>query len=124
LENPTWAAEAFSATEPSAQGDDNDVLFQDIPDVYSASKYDQKVTKAPPGSLSVVTADEIKKWGYRTFGDVLNSLNGFYNTNDRNYGFAGARGFGLPSDYNSRLLLMIDGHRMNNNIFDSFDTSE
>ncbi|NOT85760.1 MAG: TonB-dependent receptor [Methylococcaceae bacterium] len=118
-----YAAEVFSAAESPVSKDD-DALFQDIPSVYDASKYDQKVTKAPPGSTSVVTADEIKKWGYRTFGDVLNSLKGFYNTNDRNYGYAGARGFGLPSDYNSRLLLMIDGHRINNNIFDSFDTSE
>lgn len=123
LVTPAWAAEEFSAAAPSSQ-EGSDVLFQDIPDVYSASKYEQKVTKAPPGSISVVTADEIKKWGYRTFGDVLQSLKGFYNTNDRNYGFAGARGFGIPSDYNTRLLLLIDGHRFNDNIFDAFDTSE
>lgn len=123
LDTPAWAAEEFSAAAPSSQ-EGSDVLFQDIPDVYSASKYEQKVTKAPPGSISVVTADEIKKWGYRTFGDVLQSLKGFYNTNDRNYGFAGARGFGIPSDYNTRLLLLIDGHRFNDNIFDAFDTSE
>lgn len=98
-------------------------LFQDIPSVYSASKYEQKVTKAP-ASISIVTADEIKKYGYRTFGQILSSLRGFYNTTDRAYGYAGARGFGLPSDYNSRLLLLIDGHRFNDSMFDAFDTSE
>jgi outer membrane receptor for ferrienterochelin and colicins len=116
-----WADDFDAFALPVSNG--SDVLFQDIPSVYSASKYEQKVTKAP-ASISIVTSDEIKKWGYRTFGDILNSLKGFYNTNDRNYGYAGARGFGIPGDYNSRLLLLIDGHRFNDNIYDQFDTSE
>jgi outer membrane receptor for ferrienterochelin and colicins len=98
-------------------------LFSEIPSVYTASKYEQKVTKAP-ASVSIVTADEIKKWGYRNFGDIIASLKGFYSTNDRNYGYAGARGFGLPSDYNNRLLLLIDGHRFNDNIYESFTSDE
>lgn len=118
---------AYSAEDDtglvSSVSDTNSELFQDIPSVYSASKYEQKVTKAP-ASISIVTADEIKKYGYRTFRQILSSLRGFYNTNDRAYGFAGARGFGLPSDYNSRLLLLIDGHRYNDSMFDAFDTSE
>lgn len=101
----------------------DELLLQDIPSVYSASKYDQKVTKAP-ASISIVTADEIKKYGYRTFSDILSSLRGFYTTNDRNYGYAGARGFGIPSDYNTRILLLINGHRFNDNVYDSFDITE
>lgn len=110
-------------TEKSLPNGNYSTIFDDIPSVYSASKYEQKVTKAP-ASISIVTADEIKKYGYRTFGQILNSLRGFYNTSDRSYGYAGARGFGLPSDYNSRLLLLIDGHRYNDSMFDAFDTSE
>ncbi|MEQ1531560.1 MAG: TonB-dependent receptor, partial [Methylococcales bacterium] len=98
--------------------------FDAIPSVYDTSKYDQKVTKAPPASMGVVTADEIKKYGYRNFGEIISSLKGFYNTSDRNYGYVGARGFGIPGDYNTRLLLLIDGHRFNDNIYDSFDSSE
>ncbi|MCX7086532.1 MAG: TonB-dependent receptor plug domain-containing protein, partial [Methylococcales bacterium] len=116
------AADDFS-TANTPLGSNSDVFLQDIPSVYSASKYEQKVTKAP-ASISIVTADEIKKWGYRTFGDILASLKGFYSTNDRNYGYAGARGFGVTSDYNTRLLLLIDGHRFNDNIYEAFDTSE
>ncbi|GJL76713.1 MAG: catecholate siderophore receptor CirA [Nitrosomonas sp.] len=104
----------------SDSGLEDELLFQDIPSVYGASKYEQKVTKAP-ASVSIVTADEIQKYGYRTFAEILSSLKGFYTTNDRNYGFAGVRGFGLPSDYNTRLLLLIDGHRFNDNIYDAFD---
>ncbi|MGZ8227075.1 MAG: TonB-dependent receptor plug domain-containing protein [Methylococcaceae bacterium] len=112
----------FAANEATST-DQDDLLFQEIPSVYSAAKFDQKVSKAP-ASISIVTADEIKKYGYRTFGDILASLKGFYNTNDRNYGYAGVRGFGLPSDYNTRLLLLIDGHRFNDSIQESFDASE
>src|SRR5690349_21159931 len=39
-----------------------------VASVYGASKYDQKVTQAP-SSVSIVTADEIKKFGYRTLAD-------------------------------------------------------
>ncbi len=110
--------------EPKALSKNGDeLIFQDIPSVYTASKYEQKVSKAP-ASISIVTADEIKKWGYRNFGDIMASLKGFYSTNDRNYGYVGARGFGLPSDYNTRMLLLIDGHRYNDNIFESFYTDE
>src|SRR5262245_40532349 len=41
--------------------------------VYSASKYQQKVTDAP-SSVSIVTADEIKKYGHRTLADILRSV--------------------------------------------------
>ncbi|MGZ8189766.1 MAG: TonB-dependent receptor plug domain-containing protein [Methylococcaceae bacterium] len=117
-----FAEDKYSKSNTLSSKEDH-FLFQEIPSVYSASKYEQKVSKAP-ASISIVTADEIKKYGYRTFSGILSSLKGFYSTYDRNYGQAGARGFGLPSDYNTRLLLLIDGHRFNDNIYDSFDTSE
>jgi len=92
------------------------LLFGDIPSVIGASKYEQKVTEAP-SSVSIVTAAEISKYGYRTLADILRSVSGFYVTYDRNYSYVGVRGFGRPGDYNSRVLLLIDGHRTNDNIY-------
>lgn len=92
------------------------LLFQDIPSVYGASKFEQKVTQAP-SSVSIVTSQDIKKNGYRTLADILRSVSGFYVTYDRNYDYIGVRGFGRPGDYNSRILLLIDGHRTNDNIY-------
>lgn len=92
-------------------------LFEEIPSVFGASKYNQKVIDAP-ASVSIVTSDEIKKFGYRTLTDILNGLRGFYVTNDRLNGHAGVRGFGRPGDYNTRLLFLTDGHRVNDNMFD------
>ncbi|MEQ1546920.1 TonB-dependent receptor [Methyloglobulus sp.] len=122
LQNPAFAEDDIPSSGALSKSSD-ELLFQDIPSVSTASKYEQQVSKAP-ASISVVNADEIKKWGYRNFGDIMASLKGFYSTNDRNYGYVGSRGFGLPADYNTRMLLLIDGHRYNDNIFESFYTDE
>ncbi|MBI4848828.1 MAG: TonB-dependent receptor [Nitrospirae bacterium] len=106
-----------SFSEPVSPTDEM-MLFQEIPSVYSASKYEQKVTEAP-SSVSIITADEIRKYGYRDFGEILESIRGFYVTNDRNYKYLGVRGFGLPSDYSNRILVLVDGIRINDNIFDA-----
>ncbi len=98
--------------------DEELLLFEDIPSVYGASKYEQKVTEAP-ASVSIVTADEIRKYGYRELPDILRSVRGFFTTYDRSYHYLGVRGFGRPGDYNSRILLLVNGHRLNDNIYDS-----
>ena len=72
-----------------------DVLFEDIPSVYSASKHEQKVTEAP-AAVSIVTAEEIRRYGYQTLAEILHHLNGVYVTTDRNYDYVGVRGFGGP----------------------------
>jgi outer membrane receptor for ferrienterochelin and colicins len=84
--------------------------------VYGASKFEQKVTEAP-SSITIITADEIQKYGYRTVSDLLQSVPGFYVTNDRNYSYIGVEGVSRPTDYNTHLLILIDGHRLNDNIF-------
>ncbi len=86
--------------------------------VYAASKFEQKVTEAP-SSVSITTADEIKKYGYRTLSDILRSVRGFYVSYDRINNYVGVRGFSRPGDYNTRMLLLVDGHRTNDNIYDS-----
>jgi outer membrane receptor for ferrienterochelin and colicins len=83
--------------------------------VYSASKHMQSTHDAP-SSVTVVTADEIQKYGYRNLADILRSVPGFYVTYDRDYTFIGVRGFGRLGDWNSRILVLIDGHRSNNNV--------
>ena len=88
----------------------------EIPTVFGASKFEQRISDAP-ASISVVTADEIKKYGHRTLGDVLQSLQGFHVSYDRNYAFLGTRGINL-GDFNSRVLVLVNGHRINNNLTD------
>ena len=94
-----------------------DLTKMKVESVYGASKFLQKAADAP-ASITVVTAEEIQKHGYRTLADVLRSVRGFYVINDRNYSYVGVRGLSIPADYNARILFLLDGHRINDNIFD------
>jgi outer membrane receptor for ferrienterochelin and colicins len=85
--------------------------------VYSASKHAQSTSEAP-ASVTVITRDEIQRYGYRTLADILRSVRGLYITYDRIYRYVGVRGFGRPSDFNTRVLLLVDGHRINDNLYD------
>lgn len=85
--------------------------------VYTASRYLQS-TDTAPSLITVVTADQIQKYGYRTLADILRSVGGFYVSYDRNYSFVGVRGFNRAGDYNTRVLLLMDGHRLNDNVDD------
>jgi outer membrane receptor for ferrienterochelin and colicins len=94
-----------------------DLLNIQIDTVYGASGFNQIVTEAP-ASVTIITSEDIRKYGYRTLADILRNVRGFYVTYDRNYSYLGVRGYGPPGDYNSRIALMIDGHRLNDNIYD------
>ena len=80
--------------------------------ISSASKY-LETSKEAPSSVSIITADDIERYGYRNFQEILNSVRGFYLSYDRNYDYLGVRGFGRPTDYNDRIHMTINGHTVN-----------
>jgi outer membrane receptor for ferrienterochelin and colicins len=86
--------------------------------VFTASRHLEDSRQAP-SSVSIIDAEEIRRYGWRTLGDVLNSLRGFYTSYDRQYTYLGVRGVLRPGDYDSRILLMVNGHRLNDNVYDS-----
>ena len=86
--------------------------------VIGASRYAQKASEAP-SAVTIITAEDIRNFGYRTVADVLKSVRGFHTTYDRVYGYVGVRGVAPPGDYNTRLLVLIDGYRVNDNIFET-----
>jgi len=114
------------AEEKAPPGDNGDFMAMSLDQlttinvdrVYGASKHEQKVTEAP-SAVSIVTQEDIKQYGYRTLGDLLRSVRGFYITYDRSYSYAGLRGVNRPGDFGGRVLINIDGHRLNEPIFDS-----
>jgi iron complex outermembrane receptor protein len=109
--------------KPEVKEDFLDMSIEELMDVsidtvQGASKYTQKLKDAP-ASVTVITADEIRKYGYRTLADVLRSTAGFYINYDRYNHYIGARGFQRPGDFNTRILLLLNGHRLNDNIGDA-----
>ena len=86
--------------------------------VYGASKFQQRTSQAP-AYVTIITADDIRKYGYRTLAEILRSVPGFLVDYDRNYSYVAVRGFSNPGDYSSEVLLLVDGHRINDNVYDS-----
>lgn len=85
--------------------------------VSSASRFSQERREAP-SAVAVITAEEIRTHGWRTLGEALGSLPGLYTSYDRSYRYLGARGFQRPGDYNTRFLLLVDGVRLNDGLYD------
>ena len=109
-----------AAAEPQAAVQDLTALpFEQLlaMEVYSASKFVQQASQAP-STVSVISASDIRTFGWRTLADVLRSVRGLYLSYDRNYSYLGARSFLRPGDYNSRFLLQIDGNRINDAVYD------
>jgi iron complex outermembrane receptor protein len=72
-----------------------------------------------PSVVSVLTAEDIRLYGWRNLGDALRTLQGFNVTDDATYGYAGVRGISAPGDYRPRLQMLIDGLSVNENIYAS-----
>ena len=87
-------------------------------DVETASRFPQKRSEAP-SSVTVVSSADIKAYGYRTLADILASIRGLYVRTDTLYSYLGVLGFGRPGDYNSRVLLLIDGYRVNDSVYNT-----
>ncbi|WP_272762448.1 TonB-dependent receptor [Luteimonas sp. BLCC-B24] len=85
-------------------------------DVLTASRFQQKASRAP-SAVRVITADDIRRHGWRTLAQALESLPGLHVSNDRGYSYLGARGILRPGDFGTRFLLLIDGHRMNDPVY-------
>lgn len=86
--------------------------------VYAASKYQQSAADAP-AAITIITQGEIRAFGWRTLAEALNAVRGVYTRYDRAYSYVGVRGLARPGDYSSRLLLLVDGARVNDNLYDS-----
>ncbi|MEP6496256.1 MAG: TonB-dependent receptor [bacterium] len=122
-------ASSQRVTPPPASTASGDLSSMDLEQlmkievVFAGSKRAQQ-TRDVPSFVSVVTAAQIKEHGYRTLADVLKTLPDFYISNDRNYSFTGVRGFDRPGDYNSRVLLLLNGLRTNDNMYDQAHIGE
>jgi outer membrane receptor protein involved in Fe transport len=82
------------------------------PKVAAASKA-LSSREGAPASVTVITAEEIRAFGYRTVSDALRAVRGLYVTSDGIYDAAGVRGLSPEGDVNARLLLLVDGHTTN-----------
>ncbi|MGC4114066.1 MAG: TonB-dependent receptor [Myxococcales bacterium] len=104
-------------SEPNARaagegtGELEDLLEQPL--VSSASKVLEASSLAPATS-SVVTAEDLRRYGIRSLDEALNYLSmGMLTESTLGAVEVGSRGVLLSGDYGNHVLLLIDGHALN-----------
>lgn len=110
LAAPTLLADASELAQMSL----DDLLRVEV---LVASRYAQPLADSP-ASVTVIDRSELRQQSYRNLAEALASVPGVYLSNDRNYTYLGVRGFNRPGDYNSRILLLTDGARRNDPLYD------
>jgi iron complex outermembrane receptor protein len=111
-----WAfAPAASAQEgdvPESIGDMVELNLQSLIEgvIISAAKTSQNADRSPV-AVTVITAADIRAWGYRSVEEVLRHVVGFYVVDDHMVPNAAIRGVsGGPRSESGLLKVMIDGH--------------
>ena len=102
-----WPALAEEPAEPDM--DDLDLVKLLNVEVSTATKTAESLDDAP-AVITVVTHDDIVRWGYRTVAEVLQHTVGFYLVDDQILPNAGVRGMtgGLGAE-SGVIKVMIDG---------------
>jgi len=106
---PVYAQPAASEASLEEKGAEY-LLFESVPNVYTASKEEQPLTKAP-SVMTVYTDKDIKRMGARTLNDVLKRTVGFYPSTSVDWDTIQSRGVG--ADMNQLYLFLVDGHSIN-----------
>lgn len=81
-----------------------------------ASQIASQVSSAA-SAVSVVTAQDIEEYGYRTLEEILASMRGLHITRDYSYSYLGGRGFSDPNEYAGRIIMLIDGYRADDSFY-------
>ncbi len=94
-----------SATVLAAQDADEDV-------VVGAAKREQSLGSVA-SAVTVVSADRIRRFGYRTVSEAIAAVAGVYIQDTRLTQQVGIRGLQIPGAFNGRILVLIDGVAVN-----------
>lgn len=110
-------AACVSAAQPVQQLADLPLTTLLDMEISGASRFPTRRSEAA-ATVTVITRAEIRALGHRTLADVLRSVRGLMLASDRVYAYAGVRGFFAAGDYNTRVLLLVDGNRVNDSLYD------
>ncbi|MES2318934.1 MAG: TonB-dependent receptor [Pseudomonadota bacterium] len=101
-----WLASGALHAQNAPQADELDLLAQENL-VYSAARYAQTIAETP-ANVSVISRDDIRRYGYRSVQDALKSLPGVYDATSQ-WPALGVSGVAVPGDFGSRVLYLING---------------
>ena len=100
-----------------SEGDKRDIaalnlenLLDDI--VLSASKHAETLEESP-ANVFLITREMIDDYGCRTISEALSLVPGIYITDDYSLSQIGVRGISLFGDWNSHIMVLVDGRPTN-----------
>jgi outer membrane receptor for ferrienterochelin and colicins len=80
--------------------------------VVGAAKREQTLGNVA-SAVTVISADRLRRFGYRTLAEALRGVAGLYIDDDHITSRLGIRGLQVPGDFNTRILVLIDGATIN-----------
>ena len=80
--------------------------------VVGAAKREQSLGTVA-SAVTVVSGDRIRRFGYRTVGEAVAAVAGVYLVDNRLSYSIGIRGLQIPGDFNTRVLVLVDGATVN-----------
>ncbi|HTL38747.1 MAG TPA: TonB-dependent receptor [Kofleriaceae bacterium] len=102
---PESEEQSSSATLLAASQVEEDV-------VVGAAKREQSLGNVA-SAVTVVSGDRLRRFGYRTVGEALSGVAGVYLADSRVSYSLGIRGLNIPGDFNTRILVLVDGASVN-----------
>jgi len=99
-EEPSASAIVLAASEAS----------EDV--VVGAAKREQSLGNVA-SAVTVVSGDRIRRFGYRTVGEAVAGVAGVYLDDNRLVQTVGIRGLNVLGDFNTRILVLVDGATVN-----------
>lgn len=90
------------------------VVLTQEQEVTAASRVRERVERAP-SSVTILSNEELRAFRYPTIAEALRGVPGVYVSDDRSYTSVGIRGVSRLGDYGNRVLVLLDGHPLNDN---------
>jgi outer membrane receptor for ferrienterochelin and colicins len=111
-------ASSSVAVEHNTATDATEIPLEDLLQIeyIPASHIANRISNAA-SAVSIVTAQDIRDYGYRTLSEILGSMKGLYISHDYEYGFLAGRGLSVPGEYAGRVIVLIDGYRADDGYF-------
>lgn len=112
----TRAVLAFAMLASVAHADDDadDLEALLASNVVSGASRTAEKSDDAPATTTTVTADDLRRFGVRTLGEAINFLSiGMFSQDPLHAIEVGSRGVMLSGDYGNHVLVVLDGHIMN-----------
>jgi outer membrane receptor protein involved in Fe transport len=113
----TWPADTLPQGDDSGKIDVSSLDLRSLldPAVEVVGLREERASDAS-ASVFVLSAEDIRRHGFRTLEEALRAVPGLFTYADGLGPMAGVRGLGLLGDRSTRLLMLVDGHPLNDSV--------